>query len=182
MLGGRRLVAIVLAANVSGCGPEAGVYDIPLHEAYERLAHETFDEFKLARQCGILIHISPEPIQDESVTWRVFSSDEEQLSFPARLTAVSDKQTKVIVEVSKDPDGSDAYDGKDDYPRPAFRQPLKPAVEEAIAAKLEGRKFDIEKVSQIPADNSVCNVQRAGLEETGRPFNIHDKAGEWGGQ
>lgn len=182
MSGDRRLLAALCVLSVTGCAKAPGVYDLPLNQAYEQLAHETFDDFKMARQCGILVHISPEPIQDESVTWRVFSSDEEQVSFTARLTPVSDKQTKVAVEVSKDPDGSDAYGGKDDYPRPAFRQPLKPAVEEAIAAKLEGRKFDVEKVSQIPGDNTVCNVQRSGLESTGRAFNVHDKAGEWGGQ
>jgi hypothetical protein len=182
MLSGHRLSVIVLAAGLSGCAQEPGVYSLPLHDAYERLAHNTFDGFKLARQCGILIHISPEPIQDESIIWRVFSSDEEQVSFTARLSAVGDKKTKVTVEVSQDPDGTEAYDGKDFYPHPAFRQPLKPAVEEAIAATLENRPFDVAKVVDIPGDNQVCNIQRGGLESTGRAFSVHDKAGEWGGR
>ena len=177
----RLLCVALMASALSGCGSGPGTYDLPLHEAFERLANQTFDDFKMARQCGTLIYIQPQPIPDESVTWLVTSGGEQQATFTARLSAVGDKKTKVIVEVSKDPDGSDAYDGKDDYPRPAFKQPLKPAVEEAIAAGLEGRPFDPQKLADLQGDNSVCNVQRAGLESTGRAFSVHDKAGEWGG-
>jgi len=177
-----RLLCVALVASaLSGCGNGPGTYDLPLHEAYERLATQTFEDFKMARQCGTLVYIQPEPILDESVTWLVTSGGEEQTTFTARLSAVGDKKTKVTVEISKDPDGSDKYDGKDFYPHPAFKQPLKPAVEEAIAAVLEGRPLDTQKLADLQGDNSVCNVQRGGLESTGRAFSVHDKAGEWGG-
>jgi hypothetical protein len=182
MLGGRRLFAGMMTAILAGCSNPPGVYDLPLHEAYQRLAQDPLDDFKLARQCGILVHISPEPIQDESVTWRVFSSGEEQVNFTARLTPVGADKTRVSVEMSQDPDGTEAYSGNDFYPHPAFHQPLKPAVEEAVAAILEGRKFDVMKVPQGGENESVCNVQRAGLETRGRAFSIHDKPGEWGGE
>jgi hypothetical protein len=175
---GRLLVALFLAAGLGGCGNEPGVYDLPLHEAFTRLATNKLEDFKFKRQCGILVHLSPEPIEDESITWRVFSSGEEVLKFTARLTAISGKKTKVAVEIAKDADGSDAYDGKDDYPRPAFKQPLRPALEEAVAAALEGRPLDESKLIDIPGDNRVCNVQRAGLE-AGHRFTIHDEPGTW---
>jgi hypothetical protein len=38
------------------------------------------------------------------------------------------------------------------------------------------------KVPQGGDNESVCNVQRAGLETRGRAFSIHDKPGEWGGE
>ena len=88
-MGGRRLLAGLVTLVLAGCRNPPDVYDVPLHEAFERLAHNTLDDFRFHRQCGILVHISPEPIQDESVTWRVFSSDEEQVSFTAKLSQVS---------------------------------------------------------------------------------------------
>jgi hypothetical protein len=182
MLGGRRVALVVLSASVAACSNAPGVYDLPLHDAYERLAHNALDDFRFHRQCGILVHISPEPIQDDSITWRVFSSDEEQLSFTARLIPVGARKTRIDIEVSKDPDGSEAYDGSDFYPHPAFHQPLRPGIREAIDSIMEGRPFDVMKSPNQGENDSVCSVQRAGLEANGRAFSIHDKPGEWGGR
>lgn len=175
---GHGFAVMFVASSLAGCGNEPGVYDLPLHEAFTRLATNKLEDFSFKRQCGILVHLSPEPIQDESITWRVFSSDEEVLSFTARLTAIGDKKTKVSLDIAKDADGTQAYDGKDFYPRPALKQPLRPALEEAVAAALEGRQFDESRLADIPGDNSVCNVQRAGLE-AGHRFTIHDEPGTW---
>ena len=182
MLGGRRLLAGLVTLVLAGCRNPPDVYDVPLHEAFERLAHNTLDDFRFHRQCGILVHISPEPIQDESVTWRVFSSDEEQVSFTAKLSQVGATRTKIDIEVSKDPNGTEAYSGDNFYPHPAFHQPLRPAIREAIDAIMQGRAFDVSKTPNDGKNESVCNVQRAGLEATGRAFSVNDKAGEWGGR
>jgi hypothetical protein len=178
MRGQRLLAVMIIALGLGGCGNEPGVYDLPLHEAFTRLATNKLEDFSFKHQCGILIHLSPEPIEDESVRWGVFSSGEEVLNFTARLTAVGEKKTRVAVEISKDADGSEAYDGKDDYPRPALKQPLRPALEEAVASALEGRPFDESKLTDVPGDNRVCNIQRAGLE-AGHRFTIHDEPGTW---
>ena len=171
---GQRLVAVLLlAACAAGCSREPGVYPVALHDAFQKLAENKLEDFKFKRQCGILIHFRPDSILDKSVTWRVYSSGTELFSFTANLTPVGDSKTKVSVEVSKDPDGTDVYAGTDFYPRPALMQPLKPAVEEAIAADLEGRAFDPQRVPKPPEKDSVCLIQRGGLEH-GHGFSVED--------
>src|SRR5438445_3281944 len=99
---GRPFAVMFVVLGLAGCGNEPGVYDLPLHEAFTRLATNKFEDFSFKRQCGILVHLSPEPIQDESITWRVFSSDEEVLTFTARLTAIGDRKAKVSLDIVKD--------------------------------------------------------------------------------
>jgi len=177
MRGGRTVAVLLLALGITGCGGgEPGVYPMSVHEVFEKLSENKLEDFKFKRQCGILIHIQPDAIIDKSITWRVYSSGRKLVSFTAHLTPVGDKSTKVAVEVSKDPDGTEAYAGTDTYRRPALMQPLKPAVEEAIAAELEGREFDPERVPKPPEKDSVCLVQRAGLE-SGRGFSVEDDSG-----
>jgi hypothetical protein len=171
-----RFAAMLLAgAFLSGCGGP-GVYGLTLHDAYARLADNKLEDLAFSQQCGILIHLAPEGIPDQSVTWHVYSSGANMVSFTARLTAKGASSTKVDIEISKDPDGTEAYSGNDDYPRPAFRQPLRPAIEEAIASALEGRKFDETRFARTNDGNSVCNVQRAGLE-SGLRFSVDDEPG-----
>ena len=141
-----RLLAIAVPTLLAGCAaPEPNVYDIGIAEAYRRLAGSELDELRFARQCGILIHLRPQGTAGRSVTWRVVSG------------------------------GREAYDGTIFYPRPAFNQPLRPAVEEQVAALLEGRAYDPARVPR--GSDSVCNVQRAGLEAGHRPFTLTDEPG-----
>ena len=177
MLSGRVAALLAVSAALGGCGRDPQVFDLPLHDAFAKLADNRLEDFSLKRQCGILIHLTPDAVPDESVTWRVYSSGEKVASFTARLTRVSASKTRVVVDVAKDADGSDAYDGKDDYPRPAFQQPLRPAVQEAIAAVLENRPFDEARLNDIPGDNRVCEIQRAGLESGAVRFTIDDEPG-----
>lgn len=178
-----RLAAIAaMAALASGCGRAPGVYDLTVHDAYARLAQNALEDFVFKRQCGILVHLVPEGVPDQQVTWRVYSSGEELLDFTARLSPVGGKQTRVAIDIAKDADGTEAYNGNKFYPHPAFHQPLRPALEAAIGAILDGKPFDVMEVPRGGDNESVCNVQRAGLEETGRAFNINDKPGEWGGR
>ncbi len=174
----RHLAALALTAALGACSqPEAlpkGVYKIGLTEAYQRLLGSDLPDFAFARQCGILIHIQPEGVEGRFVTWRVMSSGEEQLNFTATLTPVAADQTKVDVSVSPGENGHEAYDGSQFYSRPALGAPVRPAVEEAVAALMEGRKFDIQRVG--PPKDTVCLVQRGGLE-SGVHFGIHDKPG-----
>jgi hypothetical protein len=174
-----RLAAILMvAALLSGCGRGPGVYDLSVHDAYERLAQNTLEDFSFAQQCGILIHLVPEGMPDQSVTWHVTSSGQEMLSFTARLTPQGEKRTKVDIDVSKDSNGGEAYSGDDNYVRPALRQPVRPGLEEAISAVLEGRKFDPQRVPKPEQADSVCNVQRNGLE-AGHRFSVDDEPGTW---
>ena len=170
-------LALVLATiSLVGCkqAPPPGVYDVPVAEAYQRLSTDLLPDMVYAKQCGILIHVMPEGVAGQQVTWRVYSSDQEVVQFTATLTPVSATQTKVDISIPADPAGGEVYDGKKFYTRPAFNQPLRPAVQEQVAAILEGRKFDVSHVG--PGTDSVCNVQRGGLE-SGLHFRVDDPPG-----
>jgi hypothetical protein len=182
-----RLIAAAVSAALTGCGfssfdePQAAshdqLYDLPVAEAYRRLAYNDLDELRFRRQCGILIHIRPrgDPRRN-SVTWRVYSSGREMVHFTARLTPVEGNRTRVAVEMKREVrNGGEAYDGFQFYPRPAFNQPLRPAVEEQIAALLEGRAFDISRVPR--GRDGVCGIQRAGLEAGHRPLKVEARLG-----
>jgi hypothetical protein len=152
------MILLLATISLAGCekpkAPTPGVYDIPVAEAF---------------------HVTPEGITNRSVTWHVASSGQEVVRFTALLTPLGDRQTKVEIKMPADPKGGEVYDGEKFYNRPAFNQPLKPAVEEQVSALLEGRKFDVQRVG--PGRDSVCNVQRGGLE-SGIRFRVDDKPGE----
>jgi hypothetical protein len=170
------LVFLVATFGVASCGKEApGVYDVSIKDAYQRLLANELPDLVYRRQCGILIHVRPSGLGGEQVTWSVVSSGEEVVQFTALLTSLGEKQTKVEIKIPSDPAGGEVYDGSKFYRRPAFNQPLRPAVEEQIAAILENRPFDIERVG--PGKDSVCNVQRGGLE-SGMRFRVDDPPGE----
>jgi len=159
---------------LGGCGgPERGVYEISAHDAYQRLLHSELPELVMARQCGILIHPRSEGMVDRSVTWRVYSSGREMVNFTATLTPLDAGRTRVDISVGRNAHGQEAYDGSLFYTRPAFNQPLRPAVEEQVAALLEGRSFDVTRVPR--GTDSVCDVQRAGLEEGSEHFSVTDR-------
>ena len=171
-------IVLALSAALAGCGSrEHGVYEIGTHDAYERLLGSELPDLVMARQCGILIHPRPEGVADRSVTWRVYSSGREMVNFTAALTPLGAGRTRAEVSVGRNAAGREAYDGSLFYTRPAFNQPLRPAVEEQVAALLEGRSFDVSRVPR--GTDSVCDVQRAGLEEGSERFSVTDRpAGE----
>lgn len=168
---------VVLAAMAtSACQAERppGVYDLSITEAYRRLSAHTLPDLVFAKQCGILIHVRPQGVLNQRVTWRVYRSGQNVVEFSAALTAIGDKQTKVVINMPRGDNGGEAYDGSQFYARPAFNQPLRPAVEEQVAAILESRAFDVRRVG--PGRDKVCHVQRAGLE-SGRVFRVDDVPG-----
>jgi hypothetical protein len=169
----RSTVILLAVIGLIGCQKPRtpGVYEVGVDEAYRRLAGHQLPDLVYAKQCGILIHVTPEGVGGRQVTWHVHSSDVEVVQFTAVLTPVGETQTKVEIRIPPAPDGGEMYDGKKFYPRPAFNQPLRPAVAEQVAAILEGRKFDVRRVG--PGVDSVCNVQRGGLE-TGHVFHVDD--------
>jgi hypothetical protein len=169
-------VLVLLAAGLAGCGQEApGVYNLSIADAYQRLSTNELPDLVYRRQCGILIHVMPEGVPNGKVRWQVTSSGEDVVQFTAILTSLSEKQTKVEIQIPSDPAGGEVYDGAKFYRRPAFNQPLRPAVEEQVAAILESRPFDIERVG--PGRDSVCDVQRGGLVVSGTRFRVNDPPG-----
>jgi hypothetical protein len=170
-------IALLLAAlSLAGCQkPKTpGVYDLPIADAFQRLVANELPDLVYSKQCGILIHVTPGGMVNQQVTWRVTSSGQEVVQFTAALTPVDEKHTKVEIKIPAAPDGGEVYDGSKFYVRPAFQQPLRPAVAEQVAAILEGRKFDVSRVG--PGTDRVCMVQRGGLE-SGVTFHVDDKPG-----
>jgi hypothetical protein len=178
---------------ISGCGKSpANRYAIGAHDAFTRLAAADLGDFIMARQCGILIHAHTSTEAERAVTWHITSEGEEQLSFTATLTPVSEKETQIDISVSKDPKGGEAYSGNNFYPHPAVFQPIRPAIAELIASTLQARKFDVDKVARPvvdrgggtfgpprdAGDNNVCQAQRGGLESGSVHFSVHDRPGD----
>ena len=176
------LATLALASACSKATPP-GQYALSAHDAYERLAKRDLPDFISNRQCGVLIHVKAELLADKQVTWRITSSGLEMLSFTAIVTPVDASNARVDIVVSRIKDGKDAgkeaYDGTQFYPRPAVKQPVRPAIEEQVAALMEGRAFDAGNMPDFASD-SVCNVQRAGLEGGSVVWSVKDKPGQQG--
>lgn len=169
------LMPLLLTA---GCGKaEPGVYELPLTEAYARLTEADIDGFRLARQCGILIHFQSSGEKDESMTWRITSSGRPLLRFTVGLAAEGPDRTRAIIEVPADPAGGEPYDGTKHYPRPAINQPLRPAVQELIDAAMADRPYDVQRIPQPRNMDRVCSIQRGGLESGSFRFGVDDKPG-----
>ena len=172
----RVIAGLAGLAFISGCSEPPGQYKLGLHDAYERLAKGDFNDFKFERHCGILINIASQRQNERAITWHVTSSGRRMLSFTATLTPVDAKTTKVEVSISREANGREAYDGTQQYGRPALNQPVRPAVEEKIASLLTGRPYDATRMSKQYSGDGICTLQRNGLE-IGYCFTVDDKPG-----
>jgi len=176
----RLFFPIAIAMLLAGCGrSEPGVYAVPLAEALQRLKKADVDGFRMARQCGILIHFASDSPKDNAITWRVSSSGREVLRFTVKLMAEGNA-TRARIEVPAEPKGGEMYDGSQFYPRPALHQPLRPAVQELIDAAMEQRPFDVMRIpdeERGSPNNGPCQVQRGGLENGSSRFGLDDKPG-----
>lgn len=163
------------ALCLSACGQQPGTFDLSPAEAYQRLVASDLPDLVSTRQCGILIHVRSEGVRvGEQISWAVYSSGRKMVDFTATLTPVDGNRTHVAITIPPGPKGGEAYDGAQFYPRPAFNQPLRPAVEEQVAALLEGRPYDAARVPR--GTDRLCDVQRAGLE-AGHRFRVDDQPG-----
>jgi len=174
----RKILLFFGLAMLSACEPQLppGQYRLGLHDAYERLANADFDDFESERHCGIRIHIASQGVPESTVTWQVTSSGRRMLSFTATLTPVDDKTTKVEISISSGANGREAYDGTQQYARPAVNQPVRPAIEEKIDSLLAGRAYDAKRMAEEYSSDSICTLQRDG-REIGLCFSVNDKPG-----
>ena len=173
----RKILLFSGLALLSACSEPPGQYKLGLRDAYERLAKGDFNDFKFERHCGILIEIASRRQGERAVTWHVTSSGMRMLSFTATLTPVDAKTTKVAVSISREANGREAYDGTQQYRRPALNQPVRPAIEEKIASLLTGRPYEATRMSKEYSSDGVCKLQRDGLESGLACFSVHDRPG-----
>lgn len=168
------LAGLVLTAPGCSSKPPEPAYDLPVHELYQRLQKADLDGFKIARQCGILIHFDLRYVEDQEIGWRVTSSGREMVTFKIVLTPDGPNRTRTRIEVSADPKGGEKYDGDYFYMHPALHQPLRPAVQELINAAVARRPYNVWKIPEpINTNDDVCSVQRGSLEQ-GTPFHVDD--------
>ncbi|MDF8332056.1 hypothetical protein POM99_02475 [Novosphingobium sp. HBC54] len=128
----------------------------------------------MSRQCGILIYFSPVKTPGKAIRWIVTSSGQIVARFAVRLEPQGDG-TRAIIDIPADPHGGEIYDGDKFYPRPALKQPLRPAVEELVNAAMEGRTFNGEGLNNT---DRVCSIQRGGLESGAFHFSVNDDPGK----
>jgi hypothetical protein len=166
-------MSLGLPLLIGGCSGRSGEYDLPVHEVYQRLSENKLKDLRANEACGILIQFVPLGIPDRSVTWSVVSEGEEQLRFTANLTPIGSDSTRVTIELPVDENGHEIYDGSRKYVRPAMMQPVRPRVEEAIAAILEDRPYDLGHVKDAGWDD-ICGIQRGKIESGHGPFSVHD--------
>lgn len=168
-------LALLMLAGCGG-GSKPGVYEIPVAEAYSRLEKADINGFRSARQCGILVHMRPQKKQGEAITWYVTSSGQEVFRFTVKLFAEGEG-TRAEIEVPAEPKGGEMYDGKQEYARPAFNQPIRPAIRELIDAAMEKRPYDVMRIPEPRNTDKVCSVQRSGLESGSFVFGVDDRPG-----
>lgn len=179
---GRRkgfMVLLLFTLGVlAGCSSpdETGVYKMSTAEVYKRLVDSRFEEFLGQQQCGILIHLKRSGVHEKSVTWQITSRGREMVYMIARLTPRGADRTKIDIEIGpKEWNGREAYDGSHMYMRPAVRQPVRPALEAQIDAALGVKPYDVVEVARKGGNrDTVCNVQRGGLQAGVRVFSIDD--------
>lgn len=152
------MMTIAVLLLVSACGQKPGHHSMPLSEAYNLLEQNPLNDFRRDRQCGLVYKITPIGNGIDEVIWQVFSSGRALLWFKAHLTPVSADETKVTIDVEKGPDGKELYSGNYHSPRPVVARPVRPAIEEAIAAVLEKRAFDPNNAPP-DRDDDLCEMQ-----------------------
>ena len=154
------LSAIALSALLSGCGGGAGqVYPLAPDEAASRLHNLDDAGFIEARRCAVPIALSAQSLDAATIKWSITADGAETAAFSLKVEPADNGASRVIIALPKDPAGGEIYDGSQHYDHPLVQQPLRPALEELIAAALEGRKFDPARVKGDTADE-VCTLQR----------------------
>lgn len=165
------LVGGLAVAGCSNAGPTG--YPISLDEAYQRLTGADLTDLLYHRRCGVPIKADSGGVPGKQVYWQVLSGGEERLRFTVTLTPVDREHTKVeVTEIKAREHDGEGYDGGRTYKRPVLEQPIRPAIEEQVAAILAGREYDKERAGR--GDDSVCDVQRAGSESGSARFSVNN--------
>ncbi|WJY19474.1 hypothetical protein QQS45_04405 [Alteriqipengyuania flavescens] len=166
----RKSLATLALLALAGCGSELppNTYDLPAEEVFQRLVAGDLEEFKRARKCSIPIMFQQQAVLGKSVSWQVLGDGGQLARFGVELVPTENGASEVKIDIPSHPQGGEIHDGDKFVPYPALRQPLRPAVEELVASKVQQRPYNAQAVPRSP-DDSVCDVQR-GSAESGVDF------------
>jgi hypothetical protein len=148
-----------LALPLAGCAGGEQVYPLAPDEAASRLHNLDDAGFSEARRCGVPIGLSAQSLDAATIKWAITSDGAEVAAFSLKVEPAGNGGSRVIIALPKDPAGGEIYDGSQHYEHPVVQQPLRPALEELVAAALEGRRFDPARVKGGNGDD-VCVLQR----------------------
>lgn len=172
------LAAASLVVLLAGCGRHDGepTYAVDPQEAYRRLLQADVTGFRDARQCGMLIYITPTEEPNNAVTWDVTSGTETVARFTLRVVP-DGAGSRVQIEVPKAPNGREIYDGAQHYAHPALMQPLRPSLREFVDAALAKRAYDWRRIPEPVNTDGLCGSLRSNFEASGIPYDINDPSG-----
>lgn len=174
---GMKTAFAVLAGGlaVAGCSnaPAPAGHPITVDQAYERLKTADLTDFLYHQRCGVPIKAQTGGSPGREVYWQVLSGGEERLRFTIALTPVDAGRTQaVITQIKAREHDGEGYDGNGKYKRPVLDQPIRQAVDEQIAAALEGRAYDKERAGR--GRDGVCGIQRSGSTGSAR-YSVNDR-------
>ena len=169
--------ALPLALLLSACTaavPEG--YPVSQQVAFDRLVESELSGLIERRSCGVELSVDTDAQPaNGKIVWRV-RSGEKMLMLTAMLTPVGTDRTKIAVSAWNEEDGGNAYNGTKLYPRPLLNQPVRPNLDEQVAALMEGRPYDIYKVKGGVRNDGVCIMQKEGRKR-GTKFAVDDIPG-----
>ena len=183
----RKGVVGAVCAALAGCGSglPPGTYAVPVEVAYQRLIAGDMVDFRTGSQCGILIHFNTEKELNKQVRWLVTSSGTRVAEFTVRLHPGRRGDDPVRGRRSGRSRGRGNLRRDQGYRRPALHQPLRPAIEELIAARMGQR---LSAPWTCPAQRWTACARSSGRdsnrvtsgESTTRPTQAQGEEGEPG--
>jgi hypothetical protein len=181
MSGARVAASLLVAAGLAGCSRQPGVYDLPLHQAFQGVANFSFKSLCFAGCASGQLYPKTITEMHEALTATdelppVFGSNAPDLSMessdPARVSWIVSKDgTELMRFVAKlEPDGAQSTrmtldlvgssektrKGMDDHPE--IKRLYIVAMQEQIDSRLEHRAFDASKTYGALAAATAANI------------------------
>lgn len=161
---------------LAGCarGEELQTFELRPAEAFDRLRAADIIGFRNASKCGMLIHVTAHEQGREAIRFNATTGNYRVAQFTVRLIP-DGAGTAARIEVSRDPDGGEAYDGSREYSHPALTQPIRPLIRELVDAALNKRVYDVHRIPDPEVPDVLCG-SLATNAAAGYTYSIDDPA------
>ncbi|MDE2302638.1 MAG: hypothetical protein KGK11_08780 [Sphingomonadales bacterium] len=160
---------LLAVALLAGCttAPDDDLFQLPLGDAFMRLQMADLAGFKAVESCGAPLSIATDPIAPDRIRWRLASGISDVATVTVQLTAEGDDATRVAIDIPPTAQQQPFVVRGIALPRPVVQQPLRPAVQELVAAALQQRPFDPSHLPQ--GGDDACAQQRASSADASPP-------------